>query len=721
MRRKLHQAVLAALAIWTFASSSRADDVELDGLLDQKIVTTASKVSELESTGPATSSVITAEQIHDYGMHTVGEAIDFLGLGATGASKSSGAGFGARGVTLESDSNTHVLLLVDGHPVNDFVRGGAPLGYDAGIPMELIDHIELVLGPGSVLYGSNAMLAVVNVITKRANAFRGVRLGAESDLPFSARGFAGVGHEFMFLGAPSELTIAVEYRRSNGPGLFYGAQVSGIDPATGKLPSYGEGSAPGVWGGRRTENEFLEEPAVFGRFVSGNFEATVRASSNKSSENFGFTNFDDIANRHITRHFSAELRHHASLSAIAQVNTRLYADGYDEQTYLVSSVSQVCARQSGACLFAVVGRARWAGVEVQTTLDWLKDGSFVTLVGVDPRVRSGQEKTDTYAEETGAPLAKSLGIIDRTDAVLGAYLQQTWSPVPWLSFNVGLRFDYDQRFTPVVSPRFAASAKVWRGGVLKAAYSEAFRAPSFNESYFTHPLEPAGNVRPESVGSAEISFEQMFGAQRLLFGAFRSMWTDLVDLHAFTPEEAAAYVRSGKSTLAPLYQFQNDDRIESYGFNAGFEGSVAIGRLRYGANVTGAFSKNDGDNAGGGQPLPSSPHMFGNGRISYALPDGLPTVALAGLYAAKAPVANAYTANYPTAPYAPAQLTLRATLSGAAPWVKGLTYRISTNYQVADRINAIVGPVTDYQPNHQTPSLQPVAQLVTTVGLQYEF
>jgi outer membrane receptor protein involved in Fe transport len=717
----LHRVALLALAISTFATASHADDAELAGLLDQNIVTTASMASELGSTAPATSSVITAEEIRVYGMHSIGEAIDFLGLGATGGSTSSGSAFGVRGVHIEGDPNTHVLLLIDGHAVNDFMWGTAPLGYDAGLPIELVDHIELVLGPGSVLYGSNAVLAVVNVITKRANAFKSVRVGVESDLPSGARGYAGVGHEFTFLGAPSELTIAAEYRRSNGPGVFYAAQDTGIDPVIGRPAKYADGPGTGVWGGRRTENEMLEEPAVYARFVSGSFEAIVRASSYKTNERLGFTHFDDPASRIIQRRFSAELRHHAVLSPIVQINTRLYADSSDQQVRFESSLGRVCPRADVTCLFANVDRARWAGVEVQSTLDWLKDGSFVTLAGVDPRVRSGQAKTDTFAEETGAPILASTGIIDRTDAVVGAYLQQTWKPAPWLALNGGMRLDYDARFDPVVSPRLAASAHVWRGGVLKAVYSQAFRAPSFNDSYFTHPLQAPSDLHPESVRTVEVSIEQTFGAQHLLFGVFNSTLTDLVQLHSFTPAEGEAFVRSGKSVLPPLYRYENDDRIENYGFNAGFAGSLATGRLHYGANVTGAHSTNEDDEIGSGLPLTLAPRLFGNARVSYALPSGLPTIALAGVYAGKAPTEHAYHTGYPTAPYAPGQLTLRTTVSGDAPLVKGLSYRVNASYQFADRINELAGPLVDYSPTHTSPSLRPITQLITTVGLQYEF
>ena len=318
MKRWLKRFAPVFLATSTLAATSRAADEELDALLDENVVTTASKVSELGSTAPGTSTVITADQIRAFGIRSIGEALDFLALGVTGARPEAGGTFGVRGVHIAGDLGEHVLVLIDGHAVNDFYRGGGPIDYDAGIPMELIDHIELVLGPGSVLYGSNAMLGVVNVITKRANAFPAVRAGVESDLPSGVRGYAGFGHEFRLFGAPSELTVALEYRRSN-PSHFYGLQYAGLDPATGKPARYGDGPGDGLWGGRSTRNELHEEPALYARFLSGNVEASFRATSNRSPQNLGFAHFDDAANRSITRRFSLEVRHQASLSSVVQV------------------------------------------------------------------------------------------------------------------------------------------------------------------------------------------------------------------------------------------------------------------------------------------------------------------------------------------------------------------------------------------------------------------
>src|SRR5213075_3298255 len=86
---------------------------------------------------------------------------------------------GGRGVLLTADFNNHVLVLVDGHVMNEQWDGTAYFEQGLGIPLELIDHIELVLGPGSVLYGGNAMLAVINVVTKSARNHKGLHLVME--------------------------------------------------------------------------------------------------------------------------------------------------------------------------------------------------------------------------------------------------------------------------------------------------------------------------------------------------------------------------------------------------------------------------------------------------------------------------------------------------------------------------------------------------------------
>jgi outer membrane cobalamin receptor len=67
--------------------------------------------------------------------------------------------------------------LLDGQPLNDNLYGQATLGYEFQVDMSMVDRIEYVPGPGSSIYGSNAMFGVVNVITRSAASLPGISAG----------------------------------------------------------------------------------------------------------------------------------------------------------------------------------------------------------------------------------------------------------------------------------------------------------------------------------------------------------------------------------------------------------------------------------------------------------------------------------------------------------------------------------------------------------------
>ena len=148
----MKHSVSAVLLLMAVSRPAMAD-LELDALLSEEIITTASRTPESSRTAPALSTSITAEQLRIYGLRTVAEASDVL----------------ARGVLLTKDSGSHFLLMIEGHAINEVSYGTARFDRGAGIPLEMIDHIEVTVGPGSVLYGNNAMLGVINVIIKRGS------------------------------------------------------------------------------------------------------------------------------------------------------------------------------------------------------------------------------------------------------------------------------------------------------------------------------------------------------------------------------------------------------------------------------------------------------------------------------------------------------------------------------------------------------------------------
>ena len=80
---------------------------------------------------------------------------------------------GARGISRPGDYSSRLLLLIDGVRVNEAIYDSATAGREFPLDVGLIDRVEYMPGPGSALYGSNAVLGVVNVVTRNPSQLPG--------------------------------------------------------------------------------------------------------------------------------------------------------------------------------------------------------------------------------------------------------------------------------------------------------------------------------------------------------------------------------------------------------------------------------------------------------------------------------------------------------------------------------------------------------------------
>ena len=255
-------AVAIAVVLLRGTGAARADEeTDLAGLLAEPIVSGASKSAERASDAPATTSVLTAADMHRYGIRSVAEAIDFLGMGMITQDPLHSVELGSRGVLITSDYGDHVLVVVDGHALNEPWDGTAYFEQGLGLPLELIDHVELILGPGSVLYGGNAMLGVINIVTKGAGAYRGLTVVTEGgaspqqglagrftsfapgDLGDSYRLGLGLGQSFHLFGQEATFVGHTELYRQNGPSFEFPLEAGNVN-AAGDPTNYGP-RAPG--------------------------------------------------------------------------------------------------------------------------------------------------------------------------------------------------------------------------------------------------------------------------------------------------------------------------------------------------------------------------------------------------------------------------------------------------------------------------------------------
>lgn len=745
--RAAQVATLVALMLPRVASAQGAADIE--AILRDPVISTPTASAEGASTAPGTSTSITAEDLRIHGIRSLDEAINYASLGMTAGHNMHAVEVGARGVLLHGDYGNHVLLLVNGVPQNEPWDGTAYFDRGAGIPFELVDHIEVMLGPGSVVYGSQAMLGVINIVTKRARDYAGLHwvvegdfaapLGAgytlrspssanyASDLGKGVRWALGYGKEFRLLGAPSELTLQLDYYRFRGSAVEFANQDYGNDVVTGLPKNFGSRSAPGEWGGKATQSWYTRVPTAYARWSIGELSLAARVGTYTRSAPYTdylvrtVGDFDPANDYERDTFYDLSLRHEKAISSVVTLSSVLYGASNRYRWYDTSSAAEDCAAwQTTGCKSDLLGIGRRLGGDTKLTFDWHDALHSSTVLGASAQLRH------VYSTLVGhSPLGddRSPPVMTTTDGMGAVHAQQLLRPLRAIDINLGARLDVDQRFGSRLSPRTAVALNSWSGGTWKVSYSEAFRAPTAYERQYTDRMTQvaAPDLGPEITRTVELSFEQRVAAHRLFFGVYRSWWTDMVYPVSLSPEEVTREIDAGRlvPTATEVDQYRNQSRIENWGYNAAYGGAFLHGRVRVDVNLTGA--KTRVVQSGSPDQLPrSSPQVFGNARLSFDPGAQLPVVGLASAFRARTISDRYYDGGFARPPTAPQSWEFRLTLSGFVPGAPGLSYRVSATYNVARTAPYNIGAL-QYTSDGSVPALlQPINRLYGFAGLQYD-
>lgn len=141
------------------------EELSLEELMNIEI-TTASKSREKQSDAPAIVEVLTRDELNRFGGTTLKDVLTRVpGLAAVSGYFTDRSMIGFPGDALQAPTSRHVLLLINGRPVREVQKGGIKTPILEAFPIDAIERIEVVKGPGSVLYGSEAFAGVINVIT----------------------------------------------------------------------------------------------------------------------------------------------------------------------------------------------------------------------------------------------------------------------------------------------------------------------------------------------------------------------------------------------------------------------------------------------------------------------------------------------------------------------------------------------------------------------------
>jgi outer membrane receptor for ferrienterochelin and colicins len=698
------------------AESTEASELGgLEAMLGESVVTTASRSAERTSTAPSAVYAITADELRTFGIRSIDEALSFLGLGVYAVAARDfvqGIDVGAQGVLLR-DRGRHMLGMIDGHVMNSQVTGGVSINEAFGVPIEAINHIEVMLGAGSVMYGSNAMLLVVNVVTRRARDHQGVSAIAELGVaaPHEGTNLVGgdrVGARYRVgvrgattFGEHADLMVSAEWLEDRSNSYELGPVPADVVYPVILRPGETE------WGGQAHHRMVAPSGLLSARYRD--FRLLVQANHYERGMPL-VAQFQDPRSVEKQDAFRLDLRHSADLGTHATLASRLYAD-YHRFSENTAWAGFACfPGQDNGCRFEMAANARWLGLEEQLVLDWFLDGIATTTLGFDLRGRRTEAMPATYRDLVSGERSTVVPTPhpERTGFLGAAFAQQVWKPSSWSTLNLGARADADGDFGGHISPRAAVTIEPADGTAIRATYSEAFRGPS---RYELDELDPVyrlapGSLKPEIVRAFELEWQQRLSIATFSVRGFRSIYRDFIDTRPATAEEFAAAAPVLSPTADPSIAVVNDNlaSIRSVGVSP----SVVL-RLAPGLRAAGSF--NYSHTRRDGEALGVMPSAFGNSRISWQpVPDGI-TIAAAALFAGKRKIISEA---IPTVGAIGPQFDLRTTLSGPTG-ISSLSFRASLTYVRKAWLPYSVTP---------TPPLVPFpvsSRLYGFVGLQYDF
>jgi iron complex outermembrane receptor protein len=497
--------VFAPVAL-TFAAKPAAEtpdltELSLEALMEVEVTTVygASKLEQKTTEAPSSVTVISADEIKRYGHRTLADVLQSV-QGFHVSYDRNYAFLGARGVSL-GDFNSRILLLVDGHRVNNNLTDGAFIGTEFILDVDLIDRVEIIRGPGSVLYGNNAFFGVINVITRQGKQVNGAEVSGEyaSYDTYKAR----VTYGKLFTNGVQLLLSGTYYSSEGDEHLFYKefntpAQNNGV--ASGL-----DDDTFGSFFGSLSYRDFTLE----GAYIS-------REKNNPTAQHI--TTFNDSRLRTTDERSYAALKYAHSFPDVVDVTAQLYYDRCDFE------IGYPVGDPTATAFYKEQQTGEWWGAEVQLNKR-LWNRHTLTL-GAEYRDDFRQEQqifdqTATYTDNHGDQQS------------YGVYIQGDFAVRTNLHFNGGVRYDQVGDFDPAFNPRLALIYNPFEKSTIKVLYGTAFRDPNFlelSDSRFQ-------DIQPEEITSYELVYEQEIGKNlRSSISGFINQMDDLIVLEngAFT-------------------------------------------------------------------------------------------------------------------------------------------------------------------------------------------
>ncbi len=501
------------------AAPARADltALPLEALLSSEVIA-ASRFPQQAREAPSAVSILTARAIREHGWRTLGEALMSV-RGTLVANDRAYSYLGPRGLLRPSDYNTHVLILLDGVRLNDNIYHQGPLGTEFPLDLGLVERIEYVPGPGASIYGNNAFLGVVNVITRNGAA----RPGGEASIEAGNYGWRRARASLGGIENSRDWLVSLSHSRREGVNSYSDAVV-----------------------GNASHLDSEENTRFYARLGLGELKVSaLLARRDKADPTAPYdTLIGDPRSRIRDQHGHLDLAWQSELKA--GLIGDFLAD-YGDYRFRGDYPGDRIAPNTDLKRDTALGR--WLNLQARLTDHRLADHKLVWGAEwqLDLEKRQHGENVDT-----ATPYLDS----NPRGHLAGLYVQDEWRLSEGWLLNLGARYDHHSSFGGAFNPRLGLIQRVTPRTTLKYLAGTAYRAPNTYELNYqdggaSQKVNPAG-LKPERIRTLEFVAEHETRSDWLLTGTLyqyhiRDLITQVTD-----PADS-------------LLMYTNQDTLESTG------------------------------------------------------------------------------------------------------------------------------------------------------------
>lgn len=476
--KAIHLAAALALSQAAMADTAVPDaSALLDDLGGQTYIATRTKLNI--DYAPGTVSILHCDDLMTQGARTVWEALALVPGFEQSMDETGNRMVVVRGVG-HSYASGNIKILLNGVPLNSELFSLAnPV---LSMPIDQIERIEVIRGPGSAIYGESAYMGVVNVITRKQG--RRLFAGAGSSSALVGGGLFSFADEERGL----ELSLNLAGWNANGSNLGAGQDM---------LYAQGQGASSNAPGPANDKMDF--QSAIFG-LNYGKFSLSALWLEDGAGDHFGINymlppNEKRIVTRQ--RHRALELKQAVEFTSSLQGEFKLGWQDFTRtrnQLYLGPALDPSQSDPYRISLDYLEKRLTGSA-----DLAWER-GPHTLLLGW----------SFNQAEIAGAGWSANFDGLPANWIDIGTKrtvnsftLQDQFRASDSITITAGLRHDRYSDLGESTTPRLAAVWQLAPRHILKAQYAEAFRAPTFYELYNGGQ---ASNIQPETIATSELGY-----------------------------------------------------------------------------------------------------------------------------------------------------------------------------------------------------------------------